>query len=185
MSPTLIAILVIAVLVIAGIAFMTSRSRARERERLQQHYGPEYEHQVEAAGGSHAKAEAALLKREKRVEKLDIRPLPPREREAFSEEWQQVQARFVDDPERSIALADALVAEVMKASGYPVEDFEQRAADISVEHPRLVANYRAAHEIAVRHAHGKAGTEDMRSAFIGYRAVFDELLAANTPEMAH
>jgi hypothetical protein len=185
MSPTLIVILVIAVLAVIAIAVLLSRRQARERDRLKEHFGPEYEHQVAAAGGSQAKAEAALLRREKRVEKLDIRPLPPREREAFAGEWKDVQARFVDDPERSIALADALVAEVMKARGYPVEDFEQRAADISVEHPQLVANYRAAHEIALRHAHGKAGTEDMRSAFIGYRAVFDEVLSADAPEMAH
>jgi len=96
-----------------------------------------------------------------------------------------VQARFVDDPERSIALADALVAEVMKARGYPVQDFEQRAADISVEHPKVVENYRAAHEIAVRHSRGSAGTEDLRNALLGYRALFDELLGTQQPELAH
>ena len=183
MSPTAIIILVVAVLVVIGIAVMIMRSR--ERERLQEHFGAEYEHQVEAAGGSKAKAEAELLKREKRVQKLDIKRLSPAERDAFADEWQRVQARFVDDPERSIALADALVAEVMKARGYPVQDFEQRASDISVEHPKLVENYRAAHEIAVRHSHGKAGTEDLRAAFLGYRSLFDELLGAEQPELAH
>lgn len=183
MSPALIVILVVAVLVVIGIALMVARGR--QRERLQDHYGAEYEHQVEAAGGSKAKADAELLKREKRVEKLDIKPLSAAERDAFADEWQKVQARFVDDPERSIALADALVAEVMKARGYPVQDFEQRAADISVEHPKLVENYRAAHEIGVRHSRGAAGTEDLRSAFLGYRSLFDELLGEQQPELAH
>lgn len=183
MNPTLIAILVIAVLVVIGIAVMVARSR--RRERLQKEFGPEYQRQVEAAGGDRAKADAELLKREKRVEKLDIRPLPPEQRDAFAAEWEKVQARFVDDPERAIAFADALVAEVMKARGYPVGDFEQRAADISVEHPGLVENYRSAHEIAVRHSHGQAGTEDLRTAFIKYRSLFEELLRADAPEMAH
>ncbi len=183
MNPTLIAILVVAVLVIIGVAVMVMRSR--ERERLQKRFGPEYDRQVEAAGGSHLKAETELLKREKRVQKLELRPLPPPEREAFADDWRDVQARFVDDPERSIALADALVGEVMKARGYPVDDFEQRAADISVDHPGLVENYRAAHEIARRHARGDGDTEDLRAAFIGYRSLFEELLRGDTAELAH
>jgi len=183
MNPTLIAIIVVAVLVIAAAAMMISRSR--QRERLRKDFGPEYEHQLHEAEGDRSKAEAALLKREKRVEKLDIRPLAPEHRARFADEWQQVQAKFVDDPQRSIALADALVAEVMKARGYPVEDFEQRAGDLSVDHPRLVQNYRAAHEIAVRHARGDGGTEDLRSAFIGYRELFEELLRSEQPELTH
>jgi hypothetical protein len=183
MSPTAIVILIVAVLVVIGIAVMVMRSR--ERERLREHFGSEYEHQVEAAGGSKARAEAELLKREKRVQKLDIKPLPARERDRYADEWQQVQARFVDDPERSIALADALVAEVMSARGYPVQDFEQRAADISVEHPKVVENYRAAHEIAVRHSRGAADTEDLRAALLGYRSLFEELLGVDQPELAH
>jgi FtsZ-interacting cell division protein ZipA len=182
MSPTLIVVIVIAVLVVIGIALMVMRKR--EGERLKERFGPEYDRQVREAG-SETKAQAELLKREKRVEKLDIRPLPPEQRHAFAEDWQQVQARFVDDPERSIALADALVAEVMKARGYPVDDFEQRAADISVEHPEVVQNYRAAHDIAVRREQGKADTEDLRSALLGYRNLFDELLRADAPELAH
>lgn len=182
MSPTSIVIIVIAVLVVIGIALFVMRRR--EGERLKDRFGPEYDRQVEAAGGSEAKAQAELLKREKRVEKLDIRPLAPEQQNAFAADWQQVQARFVDDPERSIALADALLAEVMKARGYPVQDFEQRAADISVEHPALVENYRAAHEIAERRAQGKADTEDLRSAFLGYRNLFEELLKSDSPELA-
>lgn len=183
MNTTLIAILVIAALVVIGIAVMIMRSR--ESQRLRERFGPEYDRQVQEAGGSRLKADAELLKREKRIEKLDISPLAPAQRDAFIDDWQQVQARFVDDPERSIALADALVAEVMKARGYPVDDFEQRAADISVEHPRLVENYRAAHEIAVRHSQGKGDTEDLRAAFLGYRSMFEELLHADAPELAH
>lgn len=183
MSTTLIVIIVIAVLVVIGIAL--TLLRRREGERLKNRFGSEYDREVREAGGSEARAQAELLKREKRVEKLDIRRLSPEQRNAFASDWQEVQARFVDDPERAIALADALVAEVMKARGYPVEDFEQRAADISVEHPALVDNYRAAHEIAVRRAQGKADTEDLRSAFLGYRNLFDELLKSNSTEVTH
>jgi hypothetical protein len=183
MNPVIIAVMVVALLIAAGAAVMIMRRR--ERERLQQHFGPEYEHQVEAAGGDRAKAEAALLKREKRVEKFDIRPLPPEQRTRFVDEWQEVQARFVDDPPRAIAFADALLAEVMKARGYPVEDFEQRAADLSVDHPRLVENYRAAHDVAMRHARGEADTEALRKAFLAYRNLFEELLRAEQPEPAH
>jgi predicted nucleic acid-binding protein len=183
MNPIIIAAIVVAALIVAGIAITVMRGR--QRERLQKDFGPEYEHEVRAAEGNRAKAEAALLKREKRVETFDIRPLPPEQRARFADEWQQVQAKFVDDPERSIALADGLVAEVMKARGYPVQDFDQRAADLSVEHPRLVENYRAAHEIALRHGRGAAGTDDLRSAFIGYRALFEELLRAEQPELTH
>jgi len=182
MSTTEIAIIVIAVLVVIGVAVMLMRKR--EGERLKQRFGPEYDRQVEEAG-SETRAQAELLKREKRVEKLDIRPLPPEQREAFAADWQQVQARFVDDPERSLALADALLAEVMKARGYPVKDFEQRAADISVEHPELVANYRAAHQIAERRAEGRADTEDLRSALLGYRNLFEELLRSDAGAPAH
>jgi hypothetical protein len=183
MDPSVIGIAVVIALVVVVAAIMLSRRR--QGDRLRQSFGSEYDRQVEEAGGSRSKAEAELLKREKRIGKLDIRPLPPAQREAFMTDWSQVQAGFVDDPEKSIALADALVGEVMKARGYPVEDFEQRAADISVEHPTLVSNYRAAHDIAVRHREGKAGTEDLRAAFIGYRAMFEELLRAEAAEPVH
>lgn len=183
MNPVMIAVIVIAALVLIGIAVMVMRSR--ERDRLKQRFGSEYERQVQEAGGSRLAAEAELASREKRIKKLDIRPLPPAERDAYFDQWQRVQAGFVDDPEKSIALADALVAEVMRARGYPVEDFEQRAADISVEHPGLVNNYRAARAITERHARGQASTEDLRAAFIGYRSLFEELLHAEAAELAH
>ena len=183
MDPKIIiAIVVVALIVLAVVLTMM---RKRQGERLKQQFGPEYEREVREAGGSRAKAEAELLKREKRVGKLDIHPLRAEQRDAFIADWQDVQGRFVDDPERSIAMADALVAEVMKARGYPVDDFEQRAADISVEHPGLVDNYRSAHAIAERRAKGHADTEDMRAAFIGYRSLFDELLRDETPQPAH
>lgn len=183
MDPKIIIAIIVVALIIIGIALMIVRKR--QGDRLRQHFGQEYERQVQEAGGSRTKAETELLRREKRVEKLDIKPLSPNERDAYAANWQQVQGRFVDDPERSIAMADALVAEVMKARGYPVDDFEQRAADISVDHPKLVENYRAAHDIAVRRSEGKADTEDLRSAFIGYRSLFEELLNADAPELAH
>lgn len=183
MSTIVIAVIVIvAVAVIIGALMVSRRKRG---ERLKQQFGPEYEHQLHESGGSRSAAESALLAREKRVEKLDIHPLPPEQRKQFADDWQQVQARFVDDPERSIALADALVAEVMKARGYPVDDFDQRAADISVEHPEVVQNYRAAHEIALRQSRGQADTEDLRSALLGYRSLFEELLHADQREPAH
>jgi hypothetical protein len=182
MDPKIIGIVVVALVVIVAAIMI---SRRREGERLRMSFGPEYDREVQEAGGSRSKAEAELLKREKRVEKLDIRPLPPAHRQAFVGEWRDVQAGFVDDPQKAIALADALVGEVMKARGYPVDDFEQRAADISVDHPKLVSNYRAAHEIAARHRQGKAGTEDLRAAFIGYRSMFEELLGAEAEEPVH
>lgn len=183
MDPKVIIAIIVVILIIIAIVAMIARRR--QGERLKDRFGPEYDRQVQEAGGSRTKAEAELLKREKRVDKLEIKPLAPQQRDAFEADWQQVQGRFVDDPERSIAMADALVAEVMKARGYPVDDFEQRAADISVEHPGLVDNYRAAHDIAVRRSEGKADTEDLRAAFIGYRSLFEELLRSDTAHPAH
>jgi hypothetical protein len=168
--------IVIAILVIARIVW----SRQRRSEHLRDRFGPEYDRAVEAKGGR-SKAEAELAEREKRVEKLDIRPLEPAERGDFIQRWTEVQARFVDDPPRAVAFADALLGEVMKARGYPVSDFEQRAGDISVDHPKIVEHYRTAHDIAVRHERGQASTEDLRQAMIHYRALFDDLVGAEAP----
>lgn len=173
-QPLLIGI-VAAVIVIAIVAVIVSRRR--RSEHLKEHFGPEYHRAVEEAG-SPSKAEAELAKREKRVEKLDIRELQPAEREDFMRRWIEVQSRFVDDPPRAVAFADALLGEVMKARGYPVSDFDQRAGDISVEHPGVVEHYRTAHDIALRHERREAGTEDLRQAMIHYRALFDELVGA-------
>ena len=179
----IVAIVVVAALIIAGALW----SRRRRSEHLKDKFGPEYDRAVEAEGGR-SKAEADLAEREKRVEKLDIRPLEPEERRQFSQRWTDVQARFVDDPARAVAFADALLGEVMKARGYPVSDFEQRAGDISVDHPKVVEHYRTAHDIAERHGRGEASTEELRQAMIHYRALFDNLVgvqAAAQPEPAH
>ena len=175
-NTILIVLAVIAVLAIGGLLLL----RRRRSEHLQSRFGSEYERELEAKG-SRAKAEADLLEREKRVEKLDIRPLDPAARADFAARWTEVQARFVDDPPRAVAYADALLGEVMKARGYPVSDFDQRAGDISVDHPDVVEHYRAGHAIAERHSRGEAETEDLRQAMIHYRALFDDLVKAEEP----
>jgi hypothetical protein len=130
--------------------------------------------------GSERKAEAQLADRQKRIATLEIRDLDPAERERFSGQWHALQSRFVDDPKSAVTEADALVSSLMQTRGYPVADFDQRAADISVDHPRVVANYRSAHEIALRLAKGEANTEDLRTATIHYRSLFEELVLART-----
>ena len=121
-----------------------------------------------------------LSEREKRVDRFQIRELAADEREKFVTEWRLVQSRFVDDPKRAVRDADQLVNQLMQSRGYPMSDFEQRAADISVDHPRVVDNYRAAHVIALRHQKGEASTEDLRNAIIYYRSLFDDLLQTQT-----
>jgi hypothetical protein len=172
----IVAIVIVAILIIAAALW----SRRRRSEHLKDQFGPEYDRAVEAKGGR-GNAEADLAEREKRVEKLDIRPLEPAERREFIQRWTDVQTRFVDDPARAVAFADALLGEVMKARGYPVTDFEQRAGDISVDHPTVVEHYRKAHDIALRHGRGQASTEDLRQAMIHYRALFDDLVGAQAP----
>jgi FtsZ-interacting cell division protein ZipA len=181
----IVAVVIVALLVAGAILW----SRRRRSEHLREHFGPEYERAVEAKG-DRAKAEADLAERQKRVEKLNIRPLEPAERREFSARWDDVQARFVDDPPRAVAFADALLGDVMKARGYPVSDFEQRAGDVSVDHPVVVDHYHKAHDIAVRQGRGQASTEDLRQAMIHYRALFDNLVgaearAAREPEPMH
>jgi FtsZ-interacting cell division protein ZipA len=171
-----IALALVAVLIVASIAI----SRRRRSEHLKSRFGREYEHALETKG-DRGKAEAELAAREKRVEKLDICPLDDSERQRFTARWTEVQARFVDDPPRAVAFADALLADVMKARGYPVSDFEQRAGDISVDHPNVVEHYRAGHEIALRHEQGQASTEELRQAMIHYRALFEDLVGAAAP----
>src|SRR5262252_6326906 len=170
-AAALIAVLVIIVIVALAL-WLYSQSRSK---KLRQKFGPEYDRAVHETGNK-LKAESALEKREKRIEKLHIRPLPPGDQERFAEMWRQVQTRFVDDPQQAVNDADALVGDVMSLRGYPVGDFEQRAADISVEHPRVCENYRAAHLIAMRHKRGEASTEDLRQAMVHYRTLFEDLL---------
>ena len=139
----------------------------------------DYDHAVRQYGGQ-TQAEEALAARQRRMEKIRVHALSRQERERFGEQWHNVQARFVDDPPTSIRDADRLVVEAMQARGYPMADFEHRAEDVSVDHPKVVRNYRAAHAIALRHERGEASTEDLRQALVYYRDLFDELLEAHT-----
>jgi hypothetical protein len=167
-----IALVVVVLLPAAGAVVYAQRRKSKE---MRPKYGAEYIAAVDEAGNAR-KAEAELRQREKRVQALNIRPLARDEVERFSERWISVQAQFVDDPGAAIRRADGLLAEVMQARGYPVSDFEQRAADLSVDHAKLVSNYRIAHDVAGRHARGEADTEDLRRAMIHYRALFEDLL---------
>jgi FtsZ-interacting cell division protein ZipA len=169
----LIAVIVIAVIVIAAIAFVTSRKR--RSQKLRERFGPEYDRVLQQEGDAR-KAEGVLEFRQQRREKFKIRPLLDTDRASFDVRWKEVQARFVDDPRGAVTVADSLVTDVMQARGYPIGEFDQRAADISVDHPRVVDNYRAAHDIAARHSAGKASTEDLRQAMVHYRVLFQELL---------
>jgi LPXTG-motif cell wall-anchored protein len=147
----------------------------KQSHRLQQRFGPEYGRTVDELG-SQTKAESELKAREKRVERLNILPLAPSDAARFSETWKVLQGRFVDDPKGVFVQADQLVRELMSKRGYPVGDFERRAADISVDHPAVVDHYRAAQAIAVRNERGEADTEELRKAVVHYRALFNELL---------
>ena len=149
--------------------------RWRRSEHLRSRFGPEYD-RVIREHGNQRRAESVLATRERRVESLPIRALTHKDRDHFAEAWQADQARFVDDPKGAVTEADRLVTAVMKARGYPVSDFEQRVADISVDHPHVVENYRAAVDIAKRHRRGEATTEDLRQAMVYYRKLFDDLL---------
>jgi hypothetical protein len=179
-NPTLIVLAVAAVLVIVVAVALYMRSRRNNTAKLRDRFGPEYERAV-LQHGSERKAEAKLADRETRVEKLKIRELDPTERERFLSQWQNAQSRFVDYPKGAVAEADELVSSLMQARGYPVADFDQRAADISVDHPRVVENYRSAHSIALRLGRGEANTEDLRTAMIHYRSLFDELVQVQSP----
>jgi hypothetical protein len=178
-DPKLIALVSVVVLIIVVLTWLYVRSRRHTTAGLRHKFGPEYERAV-LTHGSERKAEAKLADREKRVEKLNIRDLDPMEREQFSKRWESVQSRFVDSPKGSVAEADDLVSSLMKTRGYPVSDFDQRAADISVDYPRVVENYRSAHEIALRVGKDVATTEDLRTAMIHYRSLFDELVQLPT-----
>jgi len=179
MDPKLIVLAVVMILIIAALAWLYVRKRRSTTANLRQKFGPEYERAV-LTHGSERKAEAKLEDREKRVEKLNIRDLDPMEHERFTKRWESVQSRFVDSPKGAVAEADDLVSSLMKTRGYPVTDFDQRAADISVDHPRVVENYRSAHQIALRVGKDQATTEELRAAMIHYRSLFEELVQIPT-----
>lgn len=179
MDPKMIIIAAVVAIVVIAIAFAVARKR--RTEGLRNRFGPEYERTVREQGPN--RAESVLLERKERVEKFPIRELGAAERERFVTQWRTVQARFVDDPQGSVSAADTLVTQVMEARGYPMTDFEQRAADLSVDHPQVVDNYRATHEIALRHRRGEATTEDLRKAIVYYRTLFDELLQTRAADV--
>ena len=181
-TTQIIIIIAVAVVVIFAAIAIVMSIRKRRTEKLRNQFGSaEYTRAVKE-GGSQRKAEAALNERADRVEKLHIRPLAPSDRTRFLASWTRVQARFVDGPGSAVTDADQLLGDVMSTRGYPVSDFEQRAADISVDHPLVLENYRAAHQSALRQTKGQANTEDLRQAMIHYRTLFEELV--NEPEVA-
>jgi hypothetical protein len=178
----MVIVLVVALLAAIGVAAWLYMQKRRS-DGLRTSFGPEYD-RARQEHPDQRSAERALEERKERVEQLHIRTLSPDERDRFVEQWRSAQAQFVDDPEGATRVADQLVAETMRARGYPVGDFEQRAADVSVDHPGVVEHYRAAHTIALRADHGDAdagGTEDLRQAFVHYRALFDDLLEVEMP----
>ena len=175
MNTTYMTIAVVLVLVILGAILGLVFARRRRSERFHDQFGPEYDHTVQAMGGE-KKAQTELEERRKHVEALDIRPLSVSERERYRADWTAVQSKFVDEPGQAIVDADRLIVQVMQTRAYPVSDFEQRAADISVNYPALVSNYRAAREIAVKNEQHQADTEELRQAMIHYRSLFEELL---------
>jgi len=180
-GTTLVLILVAlaAGILIGLIAYKLYRdSRSRH---LRKHFGPEYARLAHEKGA--LAAERELEEREKRIGKFHIRPLSAEQKSQFVSRWQGVQEEFVDEPKASLAHADELLGEAMAVRGYPVQDFEQRAADLSVEHPVIVQHYHKAHAIALRHREGKATTEDMRQAMLHYRALFEEVVS-ETPKRA-
>ncbi|MGA8149625.1 MAG: hypothetical protein WB952_01515 [Terriglobales bacterium] len=174
MDPKLIVIAVAVILIIAALAWGYARKRRSTTADLRHKFGPEYERALREHG-SERKAEAKLADRQKRVERLDIRNLDPVEYERFLKRWESVQSRFVDSPKGAVTEADDLLSSLMRTRGYPVSDFDQRAADISVDHPRVVENYRSAHAVALRVGKDGATTEDLRMAMIYYRSLFEEL----------
>jgi len=171
MSTSTVVALIALVIVVVAVALIVKTQRSK---RLRTRFGPEYQRAIEETGSA-TRAESRLEKLEKRVEGFKIRPLTQADRANFLAAWQEIQARFVDDPSGALSEADRLIQAIMAARGYPVTDFEQRAADISVDHPLVVEQYRAGHDISIRHSRGLASTEDLRQAMIHYRTLFTEL----------
>jgi hypothetical protein len=174
-------VLAVVILALVAVGVLLMYRRKQQSDRLVQRFGPEYGRAVDQMG-SRTKAEEELRAREKRVEKLKIVPLAPADAARFSQEWKTLQGRFVDNPKGVLVEADLLVRELMQKRGYPMGDFDSRAADISVDHPAVVDHYRQAQAIAMRDRRGEADTEEMRKAVVHYRALFDELLEVRQDE---
>ena len=175
-SQALLVLVIAAIVILGGVALWAYFARQRTA-RLQQRFGPEYERAIQTAR-TPAEAEAMLLSRAgaDRVDRFKLHPLSREQAEAFSAQWRRLQALFVDDPDRAVTEADTLVARVMTARGYPPEEFDRRAEDVSVDHPNVVANYRTARTLLERRQRNEAGTEELRRAVVNYRALFDDLL---------
>jgi FtsZ-interacting cell division protein ZipA len=173
MSP--LEIILIAIVLIGLIVGVWLAIKAKRTKELRSRFGPEYQRAVRSQGDTGA-AEKVLHQREQRVSSLKIAPLDEDQRSRFADKWEREQAHFVDQPREAVEAADRLVAEVMRARGYPVSDFEQRVADVSVDHPVVVENYRIAHDIAVRDSREPISTEELRNAMLHYRALFADLL---------
>jgi FtsZ-interacting cell division protein ZipA len=182
-TGTVIAIVVIVIIVLAIIAFALMTMRRRETASLKDRFGSEYDRTV-GETGNERQAGSILKERVERVNALNIVPLSYTDREQYTQQWRDVQAQFVDDPAAAVGSADDLVQDVMAKRGYPVGDFEQRAADISVDHPDVVDHYRTAHDIAEQQSSGDVSTEDLRQAMVHYRALFEDLLRPETADMA-
>ena len=180
------AVLIVLTLVMLAVLSVTGRRKTR---RLKEHFGAEYERTVDEAGDQRA-AEQELVSRERKRQKLDVVALSPDAHKEFADQWRVIQRVFVDDPSGAVGEADRLVTEVMRERGYPVDDFDQRAADVSVDHPDTVEHYRAAHTLYLAQEKADIGTEAQRQAFVHYRALFEQLLGAdheiekNTPKEA-
>jgi hypothetical protein len=179
--PTWVWILIAAaaVIVVALVAWQITKQR--RTKQLKSQFGPEYDRTVGSAE-SKKEAESDLAARQERREQIEVRQLSSAARERYTSQWQTVQAQFVDSPEAAVSSADQLIQSVMAERGYPVEDFETRAADISVDHPQVVENYRRGHRLAEQNANGKGSTEDLRQAMRHYRALFDELVEPGSDE---
>ena len=182
MDTNTLLMVVVAVIVIGVVIFaLMMTGRKHRTEGLKEQFGPEYDHAVNEYGGPQ-QAEEQLTARQKRVEAFDIHPLAAGERDRFADQWKQTQAEFVDAPDKAVAKADRLVKQVMQQRGYPVGDFEQQAADVSVGHSDVVTHYRTAHDIALKQDTGQTSTEDLRQAMVHYRALFEDLLQVDTAE---
>ncbi len=173
--PTWAWIVIVVAAAIVVLGALGVAWRAQRSKKLRTAFGSEYD-RVAADAPSRREAEAELRERQRRHEEFDIRPLDPPARDRYLARWQHTQATFVDDPAGAVTEADLLIQEVMRERGYPVEDFDTRAGDLSVDHPDVVEHYRAAHGVAVADERGKADTEDLRQAVQHYRALFEELL---------
>ena len=176
---TWIWIVIIAAIVIVVALIAWAATRKRRTDELRERFGPEYDRALSRDGGR-KEGESELRERVERHDALNIQPLSPDVASRYRQEWRDVQARFVDAPDESLHRADGLITEVMQRRGYPMSDFEQRSADLSVEHAQTVQDYRAAHAVSVQTSRGQASTEDQRQAMVHYRALFDDMLGAGS-----